>query len=79
MFAKVFYVLRVYQVLLACILVVVLFEMMYFILIFIVTMMTGSQAKVRQLLAILRMAEEGFSRNAATMLGIKDGENFYDC
>ena len=77
-FAKVFYVLRVYQVLLACILVVVLFEMMYLILIFIVTVMSGSKTKVRQLFAVLRMAEEGFSRDAATMLGIKDLENFYD-
>ena len=79
MFAKVFYILRVCQVLLACVLVVVLFEMMYFILVLIVTMMARSQAEVRQLLAVLRLADEGFFRNAADMLGIKDGENFCDC
>ena len=78
MFAEVFDVLRVYQIFLACILVVVLLEVVYLILVLIVTMMSRSEAKVGELFAILCVAEEGFSCDTSAVLGIKDLEDFYN-
>ncbi len=60
------------------VLIVVLLEMMYFILVFVVTMMSWSETKVRQLFPILRVVEEGSSRDAASMLGVEEIEDLND-
>ena len=74
--AEVLNVLGMYQVLLACVLIMVLLEVMDLVLILIVTVMPRPETEIGQCLAILGMLEEGFSRDAARVRRIENFKHF---
>ena len=71
MLAEVLHIFRMYQILLPCVFVVVFLKVMYLILILIVTVMAGSETKVRKFDTILRFLEEGFSRDPTRLYEIE--------